>query len=29
LTKIDLGLGRIGLPQIAAAVVGFYFGSRT
>ena len=29
LAKIDLGLGKIGLAQIAAALVGFYFGSRS
>ena len=29
LSKVDLGLGKIGLPHVAAAVVGFYFGSRS
>jgi hypothetical protein len=29
LDEIKLGLGRIGLPHVAAAVVGFYFGSRS
>ncbi len=29
LEKIDLGLGKITLPHLAAAVVGFYFGSRS
>jgi hypothetical protein len=29
LSRIDLGLGKIGLPHVAAAVVGFYFGSRS
>ncbi|GAC1472452.1 MAG: hypothetical protein NVSMB9_19680 [Isosphaeraceae bacterium] len=29
LSEIKLGLGRIGLPHVSAAVVGFYFGSRS
>jgi hypothetical protein len=29
LWNTDLGLGKIGLPHVAAAVVGFYFGSRS
>jgi hypothetical protein len=29
LDQRDLGLGKIRLPQLAAAVVGFYFGSRS
>jgi hypothetical protein len=29
LEKINLGLGKIGLPHVAAAIVGFYFGSRS
>jgi len=29
LSKVDLGLGKIGLPHVASAVVGFYFGSRS
>jgi hypothetical protein len=29
LDKISLGLGKIGLPHVAAAIVGFYFGSRS
>jgi hypothetical protein len=29
LEKIDLGLGKIGLPHVTAAIVGFYFGSRS
>ncbi len=29
LTRFDLGLGPIGLPHVASAVVGFYFGSRS
>ena len=29
LWRTDLGLGNIGVPHVAAAVVGFYFGSRS
>jgi hypothetical protein len=29
LWKTDLGLGKIGVPHVAAALVGFYFGSRS
>lgn len=29
LARVELGLGPIGLPHIASAVVGFYFGSRS
>lgn len=29
LDEVNLGLGRIGLPHLAAAFVGFYFGSRS
>ena len=29
LSKIDIGLGKIGLSHVAAAIVGFYFGSRS
>jgi hypothetical protein len=29
LSEVDLSLGKIGLPHISAAVVGFYFGSRS
>jgi len=29
LERISLGLGRIGLPHLATAIVGFYFGSRS
>lgn len=29
LASTDLGLGRLRLPHVAAAVVGFYFGSRS
>jgi hypothetical protein len=29
LDRIDLGLGKIKLPHVAAAIVGFYFGSRS
>lgn len=29
LSGVSLGLGKIGLPHVTAAVVGFYFGSRS
>jgi hypothetical protein len=29
LWRTDLGLGKVGVPHVAAAVVGFYFGSRS
>jgi hypothetical protein len=29
LSEIKLGLGRIGLAHVSAALVGFYFGSRS
>lgn len=29
LSAVSLGLGKIGLPHVTSAVVGFYFGSRS